>query len=78
MAANFQPHMGGPGQMMPQQPPQPNPQQQPPQAQRGLPNGAAAQIQYHIGQSLKAQIQPRSGWQAGVPFQERLYLIFNM
>lgn len=78
MAANFQ-HLGGAGQMMPQQPPQPNPQQQlPPGQQRQYPNGAATQIQFQIGQALKAQIPPRSGWQTTVPLQERLIVIFNM
>jgi hypothetical protein len=78
MAANFQQHMGMAGQMMAQQPPQPNPQQQQqPQAARA-PNGAASQIQYHIAQALKSQPPPRSGWQTTVPPQERLVLIFNM
>ena len=78
MAANFQ-HMGGAGQMMPQQPSQPNPQQQPPPGQqRQFPNGQNTQIQYQISQALKAQMPPRSGWQTTVPVQERLVLIYNM
>ena len=77
MAANFQ-HMGGAGQMMPQQQSQPNPQQQQQPQGQGQRQPAASQIQYHITQALKAQIAPRSGWQATVPLQERLLLIYNM
>jgi hypothetical protein len=69
MAANFQQHMGGPSQMMPQQ------QQQQRQNQNGP---AAIQIQSIIFNTLNAQTGPLSGWQAGVLIQERISLIFNM
>lgn len=75
MAANFQQHMGAAGQMMPQQPPQPNQQQQPQPQRQGHP---AAQINYHITQALKSQTQPRAGWQMGVTLNERLSLIYNL
>ena len=54
-------------------------QQQSPQGQqRQFPNGENSQIQYQISQALKAQMPPRSGWQAKVPVMERRDLIYNM
>jgi hypothetical protein len=77
MAANYQQQMGmgGPGQMMQQRQQQQQQQQQrPPQAQ----NNASGQIQQLIFQTLNQQTGPLSGWQAGVPIQERMGLIFNL
>lgn len=71
MAANFQPHMGGPGQMMPQRP-QP---QRPPQ--NGTSN-ATNQIQQVIYQTVSSQTGPLTGWQSNVLIQERIGLIFSM
>jgi len=79
MAANFQPHMGVNGQMMPQQQQQ---QQQQRQQQRGLPNNGpnqlTSQIQQMIFQNVQANTQQLSGWQAHILIQERISLIFNM
>ncbi|TVY35968.1 hypothetical protein LSUB1_G007338 [Lachnellula subtilissima] len=72
MAANFQPHMGGPGQMMPQQRPQP---------QRGPQNGgtnASSQIQQVIYQTVSQQTGLLAGWQSNVLIQERIGLIFSI
>jgi hypothetical protein len=73
MAANFQQHMGGPGQMMQQRQPQQQQQRQP-QGQ----NNATGQIQQLIYNTLNSQTGPLSGWQAGVLINERIGLIFNM
>ncbi|RDL40555.1 uncharacterized protein BP5553_00534 [Venustampulla echinocandica] len=75
MAANFQPHMGVPGQMMPQQ-------QQRPQQQRQNQAGqhVSAQINQVIFQTVTnqtGQIDPKS-WQSQVLIQERISLIFNI
>jgi hypothetical protein len=70
MAANFQ-HMGGPGQMMPQQQRQQQQQQRPQ-------TGATTQIQSLIFNTLNAQTGPLTGWQAGVLPNERMGLIFNV
>jgi hypothetical protein len=76
MAANFQQQMGmgGPGQMMQQMQQQ---QQQQQQRQQQGPN-ASGQIQQLIFQTLNQQTGPLSGWQASVPIQERMGLIFNL
>jgi hypothetical protein len=71
MAANFQQHMGGPGQMIPQQ-------QQQRQQQQRPPTNASTQIQQMIYQTLSAQTGPLSGWQSQILIQERISLIFNM
>ena len=39
---------------------------------------APSRIQYDISLALKAQGTPRSGWQASIPLQERLAIIFNV
>jgi hypothetical protein len=80
MAANFQ-HMGGPGQMMPQQQQQRQQQQQQQQQQPQRPQQggtASTHIQALIFQTLQAQTGPLTGWQAGVLPNERMGLIFNM
>ncbi|KAH8658773.1 hypothetical protein BGZ60DRAFT_126893 [Tricladium varicosporioides] len=74
MAANFQPQMGGPGQMMPQQQQRPQ-QQRPPQ---GGGQNATTQIQQVIFQTVTNQTGPLTGWQANVLIQERISLIFNI
>jgi hypothetical protein len=71
MAANFQQHMGGVGQMMPQQ----QQQRQQPQRPQGNPSSGIQQLIY---QTLNAQTGPLSGWQANVLIQERMSLVFNM
>jgi hypothetical protein len=77
MAANFQQHMGGPGQMMPQQQQQRQQQQQ--QQQRGPQNGNATNaMQQMIFNTLNTQTGNLTGWQAQVLIQERIGLIFNM
>ncbi|TVY39160.1 hypothetical protein LOCC1_G005571 [Lachnellula occidentalis] len=68
MAANFQPHMGGPGQMMPQQRPQPRVPQ----------NGVSSQIQQAIYQTVSSQTGLLTGWQSNVLIQERIGLIFSI
>lgn len=65
MAANFQQHMGGPGQMMPQQ-----------RQQQG--GNQMSQIQHMILTTLNAQTPNPAGWQAQILVQERMNLIFNM
>lgn len=69
MAANFQQHMGGVGQMMPQQ------QQQQQRPAQGNPSSGMQQL---IFQTLKIQTGQLSGWQANVLIQERMSLVFNM
>jgi hypothetical protein len=73
MAANFQQHMGAPGQMMPQQRQQQQQQQRPPQ--NGNPMAAVQQM---ILQTLNQQTQNLTGWRAQVLIQERMGLIFNL
>jgi len=73
MAANFAPHMGGPGQMMQQRP------QQQRQAQPGGPQqNATTQIQQVIFQTVNSQTGQLTGWQSNVLIQERIGLIFSM
>lgn len=72
MAANFQQHMGGVGQMIPQQ------QQQRQQPQRPSQGNPPSGIQQLIYQTLNAQTGPLNGWQANVLIQERMSLVFNM
>jgi hypothetical protein len=72
MAANFQ-HMGGVGQMMPQQ--QQQRQQQPQRPPQGNPS---SNIQQLIFQTLNQQTGPLNGWQSHVLIQERMSLVFNM
>jgi hypothetical protein len=73
MAANFQQHMGGVGQMMPQQ--QQQRQQQPQRPPQGNPSSGIQQLIY---QTLNKQTGLLSGWQANVLIQERMSLVFNM
>jgi len=71
MAANFQPHMGGPAQMMAQRA----------QSQRAPPNAgsnATTQIQQVIYQTVSQQTGNLTGWQSNVLIQERIGLIFSM
>jgi len=76
MAANFQQHMGGPGQMMQQRQQQQQQQQQ--QQHQPQASNASSQIQQMIFNTLNAQTGPLSGWQAGVLINERMGLIFNV
>ncbi|TVY76139.1 hypothetical protein LSUE1_G007102 [Lachnellula suecica] len=73
MAANFQPHMGGPGQMMPGRP---QPQRPPQNGQQ--PANATTQIQQVIFQTVSSQTGQLSGWQSNMLIQERIGLIFNI
>lgn len=72
MAANFQPHMGAPGQMMPQQ------RQQPQRVPQNGGGSAQSQIQQVIYQTVSSQTGPLTGWQSNVLIQERIGLIFSM
>jgi hypothetical protein len=76
MAANFQQHMGGPGQMMQQR--QQQQQQRQPQGPNATGPNATGQIQQLIFNTLNSQTGPLSGWQAGVLINERMSLIFNV
>ncbi|TVY57675.1 hypothetical protein LCER1_G004184 [Lachnellula cervina] len=72
MAANFQPHMGAPGQMMPQQ------RQQPQRVPQNGGGSAQSQIQQVIYQTVSSQTGPLTGWQSNVLIQERIGLIFSI
>ncbi|KAI3527831.1 hypothetical protein CSPX01_16667 [Colletotrichum filicis] len=63
MAANMQ-HMAGAAGMMQQQPPRPRPSQ--------------VQLNQFLYQTMLAQQQPHTGWQAGVAIQERMIKCHNL
>ncbi|KAJ0327696.1 hypothetical protein COL5a_005667 [Colletotrichum fioriniae] len=63
MAANMQ-HMAGAAGMMQQQQPRPRPSQ--------------VQLNQFLYQTMLAQQQPHTGWQAGVAIQERMIKCHNL